>query len=242
MAAFANDPDRLLASVALTCRPSTLKTKAAVLAATFPEHKDRIKPHLEWASLRMGTRVGRPLSAATFDPATFAAVCRNFPDATIARACRVMWATASRTADLAHFCCEQIATRTELAWKITFEVVEVAGRLKAAKGTQNARRTIVKWIPAHPDFTPTGLNHITWAQVATLTKTLGCTPHSIRQSASRFLEDHGFSQVERAALTGHAISGVNAPGIRAYSTVSWADPLSLLAMRQARLLIQTLSC
>lgn len=239
--AFAGDPDRLLASVALTCRPSTLKTKAAVLAATFPEHRERIAPHIAWAQMKMATRAGRPVSAKTFVPSAFSLACRIFPDATVARACRILWATASRAADLAHFVCEQVVSTAGVLWKITFQVVEHNGRLKAAKGTQHAKRTIVKWLPARADFDPRGLTHITWSHVDCLTKTIGCTPHSIRQSASRYLEDRGFSQVERAALTGHAISGVTAPGIRAYSSNSWADAQSLMAMRQARLLMEALS-
>jgi hypothetical protein len=239
MKAFAFDPDRLLAAAALTCRPSTVKTKAAVLAATFPHLSQQIRPHADWARKRLMMASGRPVSARLFSPVEFAAVCRDFPDKKIARACRVLWATASRAGDLRHFRPTKLLCGAGAVWKITFEVIDSCGRLRAPKGA--ATRVITKWIPAVHEFDPTGLDQVTWADVDSLTKVLGCTPHSIRQTASRHLEALGFSELDRAALTGHAVSGISAPGVRFYSTGSWADPQSKLALRQAHLLIQALA-
>jgi len=192
--------------------------------------------------MRLAMRSGRPRSAVVFHPMVFARACLSFPDQTVARAARVLWVTASRAADLKHFRCEQVAAKMGLLWKIVFEVVDEGGILRAPKGSQKAKRSIVKWIPAHPQFDPTGLDHLAWENIDPLMKTIGCTPHSIRQTASRFLETQGFSEVERAAVTGHSIAGVMAPGIRSYSTGSWTDAQSLLAIRQARILMEALSC
>lgn len=239
--AFAFDPVRLLSAIAIECAASTLRTKAAVLGAVRPELKPITRQYELHGRKAMMTAEGKPKSARRFIISDFARIIPAAPPL-VARALRVLWATAGRAVDLLHLSGEKVSSSKGVWWKITLLTrVEPSGALRAPKSDQKAKRWITKWIPARPGFEPNGLTSVKWKDLDPLMKLIGCTPHSIRQTAWKTLEDEGFTHLEIAMLSGHSVIREAVPAAMSYSARSPADPAATMSVRLSSILMSKLS-
>lgn len=235
--AFGGDPGDMLATMAATCRPSTTRTYAAMIATIAPATKPTARKYEHWARKAMKTEWGRPAGAETFAVEDFRALLGRLP-VDMAAVLRLMWATASRAADLSHF----KSTIVQGHWRIELGTRQADSRwdLRAPKSDPRSTRDLLKWAPVRPDF-PTPIGPFpSWSEIDVAMKQLSTTPHAIRRTAIQFLEKKGFTTAEIATLTNHSPSAA-APGAAPYLAKVPTDPAAKTCARLVTTLLNALS-
>jgi hypothetical protein len=113
--------------------------------------------------------------------------------------------------------------------------VQEDGGLHAPKSDRLATKRITKWIPQHSLIQM----HPSWPSyraLHTVMKQIGCTPHSIRGTAIKILEDWGYPEEAIACLTCHA----KKTNVAHYSSLSVNDPGARLALEMSHRLLTLL--
>lgn len=233
LAHFRGNAKTMLSAMSLVCRPSTVKTAAITLATVRPDLASTTAAVKQWASLAMQRPAGRPRQARRVSPTEFSSVLR-LASPRVRSAMILMWVTASRAIDLQHFDPEAIGD----IWRITLIPRVDDGALIGPKSDPRGRLRLIKWVRAHPAIDP--FAKASWEEIDSIMKQLNSTPHAIRGSAIKYLENRGYSTSEIRLLTAHAPAR-EAVGCQSYLNFSPNDPGARTAMRMAEELLRSLS-
>jgi hypothetical protein len=232
---FDGDISRTLSAISLVMKGSTLTRYAAALKAQHPDRAHELTPYINYGRKMAATVRGRPVQAPRFNMSDFAGLVRNQP-CLIRDALILLFASASRAADLQHFDPTQVQSQGGRVWRILMAVTEEEdGELHAPKSDRFATKRITKWIPQHSLIQL----HPTWPSYRALysvMKQIGCTPHSIRGTAIQILEDWGYPEEAIACLTCHA----KKTSVAHYSSLSVNDPGARLALEMSHRLLTLL--
>jgi hypothetical protein len=232
---FDGDIPRTLSAMSLVMKGSTLTRYAAALKAQHPERAHELTPYINYGRKMAATVRGRPVQAPRFNMRDFAGLLQNQPSV-IRDALVLLFASASRAADLQHFDPTQVQSQGASVWRILMAVTEEEdGELHAPKSDRFGTKRITKWIPQHSLIRL----HPQWPSYRALyaaMKQIGCTPHSIRGTAIRILEDWGYPEEAIACLTCHA----KKTNVAHYSSLSVNDPGARLALEMSHRLLTLL--
>jgi hypothetical protein len=221
---FNGDAPRTFAAMTLGMKGSTVVRYAAAYARDHPEQAHEITPYINYGRKMAATVRGRPAQAPRFQVDDFAKLLHRLRSQPLVRdALILLFASASRAADLQHFHPEEVRDQDARVWRIRMMVAEEEdGALHAPKSDRFGTKKITKWIPQHSLIRL----HTKWPAYKDLypvMKSIGCTPHSIRGSAIKILEEWGYPEQDILCLTCHAMTTslahyssltVNCPGAR----------------------------
>jgi hypothetical protein len=221
---FNGDAQRTFAAMTLGMKGSTVVRYAAAYARDHPERAHEITPYISYGRKMAATVHGRPAQAPRFEVETFVRLLHSLRDRPLIRdALILLFASASRAADLHHFDPEEVTDQDARVWRIRMVVAEEEdGVLHAPKSDRFGTKKITKWIPQH-NLIRLHTKWPTYKELYPVMKNIGCTPHSIRGSAIKILEEWGYTEQDILCLTCHAMTTslahyssltVNCPGAR----------------------------
>lgn len=237
LAFFSGDVRKTFAAMALTCRPSTLATAAAIAPILRPDARADIKIIAAYAAKAKRMPEGRPQQAVRFSVQALrqalGTASQRIRDAII-----FMWTTVSRSIDLFHY----EVVKVDDLWRLTMiPRLEADGRLVAPKSDPRCRTTIIKWVRPHPLFRPAAVlaNPPSWEELRPFMSQLGSTPHAIRGTAIEFLERQWYNTSSIQSLSGHAPAG-EVEGLQNYLAFRPGDRASRMSVKLSTLLIEAL--
>jgi hypothetical protein len=234
---FDGDAPRAFAAMSIVMKGSSLTRYAGAYVKDHPETADQMRRYVDYGRKKAATVTGRPVQAPRFDINLFANHLLTLHDQPAIRdALILLFASASRAADLQHFDPTEVQSGPVTVWRFQMVVTEEEdGALHAPKSDRFATKKITKWIPQHNLIRL----HPLWPSYRTLypvMKQIGCTPHSIRGTAVRLLEDWGYPEESIACLTCHA----KKTGVANYSSLNVNDPGARLALEMSHRLLTLL--
>jgi hypothetical protein len=234
---FGGDVSRTLTALTLVMKGTTVVRYAAALARDHPELSSEVAPYINYGRKMAATVRGRPVQAPRFAVEDFAKLLHNLQHKPLIRdALILLFASASRAADLQHFDPEPVTDHHAQVWRIRMVVTEEEdGGLHAPKSDRNGTKRISKWIPQHSLITL----HRLWPHYRDLypvMKQIGCTPHSIRGTAIKTLEEWGYPETQITCLTCHAMQ----TSVAHYSSLTVNDPGARMALEMSHRLLTLL--
>jgi hypothetical protein len=210
---------------------------AATWAKDHPDRADEVAPYIGYGHKMSATVRGRPVQATRFAIEDFARLLLNLLQPRLRDALILLFASASRAIDLQHFYPELEKDQDAHVWRIRMVVTEEEdGFLHAPKSDLRGTKRITKWIPQHSLIK---LHHTiwpTWRELYPVMKQIGCTPHSIRGTAIKILEEWGYTETAITCLTCHA----QTTSVAHYSSLSVNCPGSRLALEMSHKLLTLL--